>query len=113
MFLMDIPHPTPAEADAINAAGTWLIKVAIKDHAFRPTPAGRALVVATGAPLIWARYYQIGTDKPLFGDRDRSIHDTVEEISTERRNGYAWYGTAPREAVQRYTDSRKAHAPAS
>jgi PelA/Pel-15E family pectate lyase len=109
LFLMDLPNPTAAAADAVNAAGAWLTKVAIRDVAFRPTPAGRDLVPSPGAPLIWARYYQIGTDKPLFGDRDKSIHDNVAEISTERRNGYSWYNSTPQQAVTRYAEWRAAH----
>jgi PelA/Pel-15E family pectate lyase len=108
LFLMALPHPTPAEAKAIDAAAAWLTKVAIRDSAFRPTPAGRDLVSSPGAPLIWARYYQIGTDIPLFGDRDKSIHDKVSEISTERRNGYSWYNTTPQQAVTRYAEWRSA-----
>jgi hypothetical protein len=39
-----------------------------------------------------ARLYELETDRPVFGDRDRTIHNAVEEISPERRNGYGWYG---------------------
>lgn len=112
-FLMRLPHPTKAEVVAINAAGEWLTRIAIEDHAFQPTPAGRALVAAPGGPLLWARYYQIGTDKPIFGDRDKSIHDQVEEISTERRNGYSWYNSTPQPAVAQYVEWREQHADTS
>ncbi len=94
-FLMDLPNPTAAEKTAINAGVAWLKKTAIPDSIWKATPSGRDLVPTSGAGASWARYYQIGTDKPLFGDRDKSIHDKVTEISLERRNGYAWYGTAP------------------
>jgi PelA/Pel-15E family pectate lyase len=107
LFLMDLPSPTPAETQAIEAAGEWLGRVAIADSAFRPTPAGRDLVASPGAPPLWARYYQIGTDKPIFGDRDKTIHDKVAEISTERRNGYSWYNSTPQEAVMRFAEWRK------
>jgi hypothetical protein len=40
--------------------------------------------------------------KPIFGDRDRSIHDDVNELSPERRNGYSWYGTSPAKALAAY-----------
>ena len=65
-----------------------------------PTPTiltmGRRLVPAPGNGPIWARYYEIGTDRPIFGDRDKSIHDNVNEISKERRNGYSWYNQRAR-----------------
>jgi len=109
LFLMALPTPSAAEGRSIDAAGMWLTKVAIADSAWRPTPAGRDLVASPDAPLIWARYYQIGSDKPLFGDRDKSIHDSVADISTERRNGYAWYSSAPQQAVTSYVEWRKNH----
>lgn len=38
----------------------------------------------------------------MFGDRDKSLHDKVADISLERRNGYAWYSTIPNKALQAY-----------
>jgi len=42
--------------------------------------------------VIWARFYDIVTNKPLFGDRDGSVKYNYYEVSEERRNGYSWYG---------------------
>lgn len=44
------------------------------------------------APGRWARYYELGTNRPIYGDRDRKIHYTLAELSEERRNGYGWEG---------------------
>lgn len=44
------------------------------------------------APGRWARMYELGTNRPIYGDRDRKIHYTVEELSEERRTGYGWQG---------------------
>lgn len=38
----------------------------------------------------WARFYEIGTDRPVFGDRDGSVHYSIDEISAERAAGYRW-----------------------
>jgi hypothetical protein len=35
----------------------------------------------------------------------------VDEISRERRAGYAWSTDSPREAVERYQDWREQHPP--
>ena len=51
-------------------------------------PPGRDIVDVPDAVPIRARYYQSGTGQPEFGDRDKSIHDNVCDISKERRNGY-------------------------
>ena len=44
------------------------------------------------APDRWARYYELQTNKPLYGDRDGKVHYTLAEISEERQRGYAWQG---------------------
>lgn len=41
---------------------------------------------------LWARLYEVGTDKPIYGDRDGKVHYTLDEISEERRSGYSWQG---------------------
>jgi PelA/Pel-15E family pectate lyase len=66
-------------------------------------------VAADGAEPIWARFSEIGPDRAIFGDRDKSIHDDVNEISAERRNGYSWYNAGPQEALDRYAEWSAAH----
>ncbi|MGB2987035.1 MAG: pectate lyase [Phycisphaerae bacterium] len=41
----------------------------------------------------WARFYDPGTGRAVYGDTDGKLHDTLEEISEERRHGYAWQGS--------------------
>jgi hypothetical protein len=41
----------------------------------------------------WARFYELGSNKPIYGDRDGKIHYTLAEISEERQRGYAWEGS--------------------
>ena len=109
LYLMSIPQPTPKEVAAIHAAAAWFKKTAIYGQTFPRNPAGRALVPTPGAGPLWARFYRIGTNMPLFGDRDQTIHDTLTEISTERRNGYDWYRTNPQKVLARYAEWSPAH----
>jgi PelA/Pel-15E family pectate lyase len=51
----------------------------------------------------------MGTDRPIFGDRDKSIHDSVDELSAERRNGYGWYGTEPSRVLEQFAQWTKQH----
>lgn len=44
------------------------------------------------SPGLWARYYELHTNKPIFGDRDGKIYYRVEDISEERQKGYSWKG---------------------
>jgi PelA/Pel-15E family pectate lyase len=102
IFLMDLEHPSAAQERAVYAGIAWLRKTAIYGQSWQQTPDGRGLVAKQGVGPIWARFYEMSTNKPIFGDRDKSIHDDVKEISKERRNGYAWYSDGPQRALDRF-----------
>lgn len=101
-FLMRQPSPSPEVRAAVDGGIAWLRAAAQRDVAWQQTPNGRQLVPAPGAPAIWARYYDAQTLRPIFGDRDRTIHDDVNELQIERRNGYAWFGAVPAKAIERH-----------
>jgi PelA/Pel-15E family pectate lyase len=104
-YLMDLPQPSPAVERSIDAAAAWFQAHKIVGYAWtggRNTPGGHRLVASPGAGPLWPRYVSLTTGKPIFGDRDKTIHTDVMEISDERRNGYAWYGTAPADALAQY-----------
>ena len=110
MFLMRLPNPSPAVVTSVHAAAGWFEKTAIHDVAFKSTGNdGRHLVAEPGAGPTWARYYEIGTDRPIFGDRDKTIHDNVDEISRERRTGYTWYRDTAKRALEHYAKWSKEH----
>ena len=100
---MTLPQPSLELVAAVEGATAWFRRTALHDLAwhFRGADAGQLLAVP-GAPPLWARLYELGTDKPIFGDRDRTIHFAVSEISSERRLGYGWYGDWPAAALQAY-----------
>lgn len=105
LVLMDVESPSPRIKSAVHAAAAWFQRTAIHGHVWKKDPDGESKLMAVeGAEPIWARYYQIGTNRPLFGDRDSSIRYDVKEISAERRNGYGWYGTSGREALKKYEE---------
>jgi PelA/Pel-15E family pectate lyase len=112
IYLMSIEHPSAAVIAAVNAAAAWFESHKIMGYAWtggRADPGGRTFKAVAGAGPLWARYYSLTTQKPIFGDRDKSIHDDVMEISLERRNGYAWYGAGPEKALKQYAEWKKAH----
>ena len=65
-------------------------------------PDGRRLLAKPGASPTWSRFYDIRTMRPIFGDRDKTIHDDVNGLSLERRNGYSWFGAGPARALRLY-----------
>lgn len=111
-YLMSLPHPSREVQDAVTAGIDWLRQHAISNEAVvggRGTPEGRHLVEQQGAGPIWARYYSLESEKPVFGDRDKTIHDNMNEISLERRNGYAWFNREPQAAIEHYEEWKKDH----
>ena len=111
-FLMQQSKPTTQIIAAVRAAAVWFEKAKISDVGFQRADDGeRRLVPSPGDGPLWARYYQIGTDRPIFGDRDKTIHDNLDEISRERRFGYAWYRSDPQRALDQYAVWSKTHPP--
>jgi len=105
VFLMKLPDPSPEVKAAVEAGIAWLKANAIYGQTWtgsRNPPVPRHLEATPGAGPIWARYYSLSTGKPVFGDRDKTIHDNVDELSIERRNGYAWYSPGPKAALDAY-----------
>jgi len=101
-FLMSLPHPDARVVKSVDAAVAWFRKAAIPDHKYSRGPDGGHFDPQPGAPLLWARYYELGAERPIFGDRDQTIHDTLDEISRERRSGYTWYVTGPQSVLDAY-----------
>ncbi len=68
-----------------------------RDPAFAgPLPAAaRWLENSTIRQGVWSRFYEIGSNRPIYGDRDGSVHYSLDEISKERRKGYDWEKTFP------------------
>jgi PelA/Pel-15E family pectate lyase len=105
LYLMQLPHPSSAVVTAIQSGAEWLKAAAVHGQTWvsgRNTPDGRHLAPLTGAAPIWSRYYSITNGEPIFGDRDKTIHDDVRDLSIERRNGYAWYSSEPQKALDTY-----------
>lgn len=103
-YLMSLPQPSPAVVDAVRSGIAMLRALAVRDRAWTKVDEaqGRRLVVQPGAGPLWARYYDVKTLKPVFGDRDKSLHDDVNDISLERRNGYNWWGASPVKTLEFY-----------
>ncbi|MGA1797698.1 pectate lyase [Sphingomonas sp. 4RDLI-65] len=110
-FLMQQPDPSPAMRRAIADGAGWFASHAIRDRVWAPASGseGRRLVERPGAGPIWARFYDPVTQRPIFGDRDRSIQDDVNAISLERRNGYSWFSATGTGVANAYAKWNRVH----
>jgi PelA/Pel-15E family pectate lyase len=123
LFLMSLPQPTAAVVRAVQGAVQWFDRsrihgVRVKDvraprarYMYHETESDRILVSDSGAPPLWARYYEIGSNVPLFCNRDGKPVYSLAEVDRERRTGYAWYSSAPAEVLKKYPAWQGSHAP--
>ena len=98
-FLMQVENPSLEIIDAVQGAVRWFDETKltgireIRRKAKGTTKGFDKIVVKDSkAPPIWARFYRIGTNQPIFCSRDGIPRKTLAEISYERRNGYSWLG---------------------
>ncbi|UKB82033.1 pectate lyase [Chryseobacterium sp. MEBOG06] len=93
-FLMLQPV-TPEIEKSIKSAIQWFRQNKIEGYSYNVSKQnGKAVRVLAKDKnsVIWARFYDIHTNRPLFGDRDGSVKYNYNEVSEERRNGYNWFG---------------------
>ena len=102
IFLMGEQNPSSAIKAAVRGGVEWLESVRVYDKSFEMTDDGRKLIDKPGAGPIWSRNYDLVTGRPIFGDKDQTIHDDVNEISIGRRNGYSWWISSPQKALDIY-----------
>lgn len=98
-FLMRIENPDANIIRAIEGAADWFersklkgIKLVRKEDASKPKGFDYVVVKDRDAPPMWARFYDIKTNRPIFCSRDGVPRETLAEISCERRTGYSWLG---------------------
>jgi PelA/Pel-15E family pectate lyase len=94
--------PDEAIVAAVDAAVDWLRRVAIRGYRLErldasAPPDGFDLVLRADvdAPRLWARFYEIGTNRPIYSGRDGIVRYALADIELERRTGYDWLGRWP------------------
>ncbi len=98
-LLMTIEHPSAAVITAVESAVAWFrevqlagMRVVQRADASVPGGTDRVVVQDPAAPPLWARFYEIGTNRPIFSGRDSVVRYNLAEIEVERRVNYSWLG---------------------
>ena len=106
-LLMSIDDPSPEILQAVEGAVEWFVQAeltgirVVKEQDERaPDGLNRVVVVDAQVPPLWARFYEIESNQPIFADRDGVSKSTLADIGYERRNGYSWYGKWPRRLLE-------------
>lgn len=97
-LLMSLPNPDERVKQAVHGAMAWFDKYKITglrvDRGFGKDFNTRLVADANAKPL-WARFYDLEKCEPYVCDRDGIPRKRLEELGSERRNGYSWYGDRP------------------
>jgi PelA/Pel-15E family pectate lyase len=115
-FLMEVEQPTPEIVAAIDGAVAWLQAVAIhgvrlEEFMGKDGKRDKRVVADPAGETLWARFYELGTNRAIFTGRDKVPRYAISEIEHERRNGYNYYTTGPATLIGRdYPRWRTKHA---
>lgn len=110
-LLMSLDDPSPEIKKAIEGAVAWMRKARIEKIKVVKKEGDRVVVNDPEAPGLWARFYDVKTNKPMFSDRDGVVKGSLAEIGHERRNGYAWYGNWPASLLEKEYPEWKTKGP--
>lgn len=106
-YLMKIDQPSIEIIEAIESAVMWFRKSAINGiriEKFEIEPVQYnnkiikqdiAVIPDPNAKPVWARFYEIKTNRPFFCNRDGVKVYSLAEVKLERRTGYSWYNSSP------------------
>ena len=110
-LLMSLEKPSAEVIAAVDAAVAWFDSVQLKGIRETRVDGDKRIVPDPDAPPLWARFYEIGTNRPIFVGRDGIKKYAISEIESERRNGYAWYGRWGQSLPKKHSAWKKRLAP--
>jgi len=123
LFFMQLDHPSKAVINSVQSAVAWFeaskiyntriktIQAPREVTPFRVSTTDRVAVTDSTAPPIWTRYYELGTHRPLFCNRDSKYVYSLADIARERRDGYGWYTYNPQKVLDKYHAWQQKWAP--
>ncbi len=113
LFLMSLEKPSPETILAIEGGVRWFERSKITGWREVKVDGDKKMVPDREAPPLWARFYELDTNRPFYCGRDGIKKFNLSEIESERRNGYAWHGAWGEAVRQRYARWKDAAAPST
>jgi PelA/Pel-15E family pectate lyase len=102
-LLMSLDNPSPEIQRAIRAGAAWYESAKITGlRVEKQQGVGRVVIEDPDASPLWARFYEIETNRPFFCDRDGIRKYRFNDLKAERRNGYSWYGSYGKKVTETY-----------
>jgi PelA/Pel-15E family pectate lyase len=112
-YLMRIDDPSPEVQAAIKSGVAWLerskisglrlARVAAETVRYKYHTSHDDVVVVEDpqARPLWARFYEIETNRPFMANRDGRKVFRLADVTRERRTGYSWYGYYAQSLLER------------
>jgi PelA/Pel-15E family pectate lyase len=106
-FLMSVEQPTPEIKNSIESAVAWFKASKITGYEVVSSlnaVGGRMFALKTNpaAPPLWARFYEIGTNRPIFVTREPKIYYNLSDLDQSGTGkGYNWYVTQPASLLEK------------
>jgi pectinesterase len=91
-FLMSLDNPSPEVIRAVKGGAEWFNRSKITGIKQIWVDGDKRIIEDKDAPPLWARFYEIETNRPFFCGRDGIKKYDMADIEPERRNHYGWYG---------------------
>lgn len=111
LFLMELENPSEEVKGTVVSAHDWLQRNKIRGYRWEKAGKDfRELLPDADAGPLWARFYEIGSDRPVFGDRDGSVYYDIRKVSRERTRSYGWYTEHPHKVLKKFARWREKHA---
>lgn len=105
-FLMSIEPPSPQVKNAVNSAVEWFNSVKINGYEITSSlneVGGRVFILQPNpnAGPLWGRFYEIGTNRPMFVTRETKVFYNLSDLDQSGPNkGYNWYVNAPQKMLE-------------
>lgn len=98
-YLMSLPNPSTEIKAAIDGALKWFEEAKLAGTKYVSGDPNGQYFYPDANSNTWYRFYEIGTNRPIFSGRDGVIHHNILEIEQERRDGYRWAGDWPQKLL--------------
>jgi len=107
LLLMSLPDPDARVREAVEASVAWFeaTKIPGKRYDKKLDANGRLsdrVLSDDPAGVLWARFYELDTNKPFFCNRDGVKTDVYANVLQERRAGYMWFGPWGTRVIEAY-----------
>lgn len=112
IYLMQLPNPSAEVIQSIESAVQWFkdseIKgIKIESFINKDGKKDRRVAPCEDCKPMWARFYELETNRPFFCDRDGIKRYHLSEIGYERRNGYSWLNRSGENVYKEYAQWQK------